>query len=74
LGTSLEVPTLEANKRIKIPAGIQPGTKIRLKGFGFPRLDKGTRGDLYVKIGIMVPENLTEPQKKLLEELADAGL
>jgi curved DNA-binding protein len=74
LGTSLEVPTLEGSKRIKIPAGIQPGTKIRLKGFGFPRMGKGAQGDLYVKIDIKVPENLTEPQKKLLEELADAGL
>ncbi len=74
LGTSLEVPTLEGNKKIKIPAGIQPGTKIRLKGFGFPQLGKSTRGDLYVKIGVKVPEILTDSQKKLLEELADAGL
>lgn len=74
LGTSLEVPTLEGDRRIKIPAGIQPGTKIRLKGFGFPQLGKNTRGDLFVKIGVAVPENLTESQKKLLQELADSGL
>jgi curved DNA-binding protein len=74
LGTSLEVPTLEGNKRIKIPAGIQPGTKIRLKGFGFPQLGKNSRGDLFVKIGVAVPENLTESQKKLLQELAESGL
>ncbi|HEU0265263.1 MAG TPA: DnaJ C-terminal domain-containing protein, partial [Geobacterales bacterium] len=37
LGTSLDVPTLEGNKRIRVPAGIQPGTRIRLAGFGFPR-------------------------------------
>jgi len=74
LGTSLEVPTLEGNKRIKIPAGIQPGTKIRLKGFGFPHMGKNTRGDLYVKVGVKVPEHLTDFQKKLLEELADTGV
>jgi curved DNA-binding protein len=74
LGTSLEVPTLEGNKRIKIPAGIQPGTKIRLKGFGFPQLGKNSRGDLFVKIGVAVPGNLTESQKKLLRELAESGL
>lgn len=74
LGTSLEVPTLEGEKRIKIPAGIQPGTKIRLKGFGFPQLGKNTRGDLFVRIGVTVPENLTETQKKLLQELAESGL
>ncbi|HEY6839055.1 MAG TPA: J domain-containing protein, partial [Geobacteraceae bacterium] len=47
LGTSLEVPTMEGNKRIKVPAGLQPGTKIRLKGFGFPHLGKAGKGDLY---------------------------
>ncbi len=74
MGTSLAVPTLEGEKRIKIPAGIQPGTKIRLKGFGVPHMGKNTRGDLYVKIGVKVPEQLTEAQKKLLKELAETGL
>jgi curved DNA-binding protein len=74
LGTSLDIPTLEGEKRIKIPAGIQPGTKIRLKGFGFPKMGKSTRGDLYIKIGLKVPEQLTETQKKLLRELAESGL
>nr|WP_279384246.1 J domain-containing protein [Geotalea toluenoxydans] len=43
LGASLDVPTMDGTKRIKIPAGIQPGTKIRLKGLGFPRLAVRTR-------------------------------
>ncbi|MEI8356666.1 MAG: J domain-containing protein [Deltaproteobacteria bacterium] len=74
LGTSLEVPTLEGGKRIKIAAGIQSGTKIRLKGFGFPHMGKATRGDLYVKVGIKVPEQLTDAQKKLLLELSGTGM
>jgi curved DNA-binding protein len=74
LGTSLDVPTLEGEKRIKIPAGIQPGTKIRLKGYGIPQMGKSGRGDLYIKIGVKVPEQLTETQKKLLKELAETGL
>jgi curved DNA-binding protein len=74
LGTSLDIPTLEGEKRIKIPEGIQPGTKIRLKGFGIPHMGKSGRGDLYVRIGIKVPERLTETQKKLLRELAGTGL
>ncbi len=74
LGTSLDIPTLEGEKRIKIPAGIQPGTKIRLKGFGFPQMGKNMRGDLYIKIGVKVPEQLTETQKNLLRELAESGL
>jgi len=74
LGTSREVPTLEGSKRIKIPAGIQPGTKIRLKGFGVAPMGKTAKGDLFVKIGVRVPEHLSETQKKLMEELAASGI
>lgn len=74
LGISIEVPTLEGDKRIKVPAGIQPGTKIRLKGCGVKALGSNAKGDLYVKIGIHVPEGLNSTQKKLVEELAKNGL
>jgi len=74
LGVSLDVPTLEGDKRIKVPAGIQPGTKIRLKGCGVKTLSSNTKGDLYVKISVHVPETLNSEQKKLVEELAKKGL
>ena len=74
LGISIEVPTLEGDKRIKVPAGIQPGTKIRLKGCGVKALGSNAKGDLYIKIGIHVPEGLNSSQKKLVEELAKNGL
>jgi curved DNA-binding protein len=74
LGTSLDVPTLENDKRIKVPAGIQPGTKIRLKGCGVKPLGSNTKGDLYVKISLHVPEALNAEQKKLVEKLAENGM
>jgi len=74
LGTSLDVPTLEDDKRIKVPAGIQPGTKIRLKGCGIKPLSSNSKGDLYVKVAVHVPESLNAEQKKLVEELARKGL
>jgi len=74
LGVSIEVPTLEDPKRIKVPAGIQPGTKIRLKGCGIKALGSNAKGDLYVKINIHVPEGLNSSQKKTVEDLAKAGL
>jgi curved DNA-binding protein len=74
LGASLDVQTMDGVKRIKIPAGIQPETKIRLKGLGFPHMGRAGRGDLYVRIGVKVPEQLTGPQQELLEELAKKGL
>lgn len=74
LGTSLDVPTLEGDKRIKVPAGIQPGTRIRLKGCGIKPIGSNTKGDLFVKVVIHIPESLGVEQKKLVEELARKGL
>ncbi len=73
-GISLDVPTLEGDKRIKVPAGIQPGTKIRLKGCGIKTISSNAKGDLYVKISVHIPETLNGEQKKLVEELAKSGL
>lgn len=74
LGTTLDVETLDGVKRVRVPAGIQSGTKIRLKGLGVPRLGGGGRGDFYVLMTVKVPTRLTEAQHKLVEELAKAGL
>lgn len=74
LGTALDVPTLDGSRRIKVPAGIQPGTKIRLKGFGSARMGKSSKGDLFVRINVQIPEHLSAAQKKLMEELAESGI
>ncbi len=77
LGTSIEVPTIDGSiKRIKIPAGAQNGTKIRMKGLGVPALKgSGTaKGDQYVKITIKVPRRLTEKQLQLMKKLSEEGL
>lgn len=74
LGTSLEVPTPDGPKRIRVPAGIRGDTKIRLRGLGFPHLGKSSRGDLYVRVGVKVPERLTPRQRELVEKLREEGL
>lgn len=74
LGTSMDIPTLEGDKRIKIPPGMQPGTKIRLKGYGVKPLGSNAKGDLFVKVTVHVPETLNGEQKKLVEELVRKGL
>ncbi len=74
LGGSIDVPTMDGTKRIKIPTGIQPGTKVRLKGLGFPKVGAQGRGDMYVRIAVQVPERLTAQQRELLEQLNAAGL
>jgi curved DNA-binding protein len=74
LGTSVEVPTLAGTKRIKVPAGMSSGGKIRLKGFGVPAAGKRPAGDLYAIIEVTVPAKLNAKQKELLAKLKDAGL
>lgn len=74
LGTSIEVPTLEGKKTVKVPPGAQADTKIRIKGFGMPRLEGNGKGDLYVKLSIETPRTLTKKQREIVEKLADEGL
>jgi curved DNA-binding protein len=74
LGGTIEVPTLHEAKRVKLPPGSSSGRKIRLKGYGIKHLKGNGSGDLYVKVGINVPEKLTEHQKKLVQEMAREGL
>lgn len=69
LGASVEVPTLEGEVRLKVPAGSSSGRQIRLRGKGYPRAD-GERGDLFVVVQIRVPSELSEREKELFEELA----
>ncbi|MCD6581151.1 MAG: J domain-containing protein, partial [Desulfuromusa sp.] len=74
LGTSIEVPTLDTPKRVKVPAGMQPGQKIRLRGYGVAASGRKPAGDLYAIIEVVVPNNLTPEQKELLEQLKAADL
>lgn len=74
LGTSVEVPTLDSPKRVKVPAGMQPGQKIRLRGFGVAASGSRAAGDLYAVIEVSVPRSLNPEQKELLEQLEQHSL
>ncbi|MGI6644249.1 MAG: molecular chaperone DnaJ [Bacilli bacterium] len=67
LGVTIEVPTVYGNVDVKVPAGTQPSTKLRLKGRGVKGL-KGSVGDQYLEFDIQTPTNLTKEQKELLEQ------
>jgi curved DNA-binding protein len=74
LGTSIDVPTIEGTvKRIKILPGTQNNTKIRMKGFGVPRLKGLGKGDQFVKIIVEIPKKLSERQMELVRKLAEEG-
>lgn len=75
IGGSTEVETPEGPKTVKVPAGVQPGTKLRLKGLGFPYPGKNaTRGDLYATLEIDIPKSLTLDQEQAVRALREAGL
>jgi molecular chaperone DnaJ len=70
LGTEIEVPTLDSKATLKVPAGTQPGTILRLRGKGLPSLEDGRLGDELVRVIVGVPKKLTSRQRALLDELA----
>lgn len=68
LGAEIEVPTLDGKVKIKVPPGTQSGQMLRLAGLGMPKRTGG-RGDLYVRLKIVTPKNLTQRERELIEEL-----
>ncbi|MEW6594092.1 MAG: DnaJ C-terminal domain-containing protein [Thermodesulfobacteriota bacterium] len=75
LGSEVSVPTLDGRQlKVKVPAGSQPGAKLRLKGQGLPSGPKGQRGDLLARLTVSVPKTLTSEQEELLRKLAHSGL
>ncbi len=70
-GGVVDVPTISGKTRMKIAAGTQSGTTLRIRGKGIPSLKGGSRGDELVKIQVEIPVNLTDAQRSALE---NAGL
>ncbi len=73
LGGETNIPTIDGEVKIKIPAGTQPNTLVRLSGKGVPHVRGSGRGDQYVKLKVTVPKNLTRRQRELLEEFSEEG-
>ncbi len=69
LGAVIQIPTLDGTTRIRVPAGTQGGTKMKVSGKGV-ETSNGS-GDLLVTIGVAVPTDLTDTQRQLLETLRD---
>ena len=74
LGGFVEVNTLDGKRKVKVPAGTRPGSKIRIKGQGVRHLKGHGTGDLYIEIDLRVPDRLTAAQRKIVEELRKEGL
>ena len=70
LGAKLNVDTLDGRIAVKVPAGVQTGSKIRIAGKGYPSRD-GSRGDLFIKVRLVNPAHPTSEQKALFEKLKE---
>ena len=72
LGGEITVDTFDGKVKLKVLPGTQNGTKVKLKGKGFPVYKKeGVFGDLYITYQIVIPTNLSEKEKELFKELAN---
>ncbi|MBR4152371.1 MAG: molecular chaperone DnaJ [Selenomonadaceae bacterium] len=73
LGATIEAPTIDGKIDLMIPEGTQSGQVLKIRGKGIPVLRGEGRGDEYVKIKVLTPQNLSSRQKKLLREFEDGG-
>lgn len=74
LGGTKEIQTLNGDLKMKIRPGTESGTMVRLRGEGVKRLRRSGKGDLYVKLEVKVPEDLTKEQKQLIKKLQETGI
>jgi molecular chaperone DnaJ len=71
LGGEVHVPTVEGSASLNVPAGVQSGTLLRLRGQGLPELEGRSRGDLLVRILVWTPERLSAEQEELYRRLRE---
>jgi molecular chaperone DnaJ len=70
LGAEVTIPTLDGEMSFEVPAGTQSGEDFVLRGKGVPHLRAPGRGDMVVRVTVVVPDDLTDEQRELLEKLA----
>ncbi len=71
LGARIDVPSLDGMKSLTIPPGSSSGLKLRLKGQGVPAAGGKPGGDLFVQLRIVVPRNIDDASKQLIQEFAE---
>jgi molecular chaperone DnaJ len=70
LGAEVEIPTVDGQATLKIPAGTQPGKVLHMRGKGVPHLRSNGRGDQLVIVNVEIPTRLNQEQRQLFEQLA----
>ena len=70
LGDTIKIPTLNGEKKLQIPKGIQPGDVLKFRGEGIPSLRSRKRGDQLIQVMIKTPTNITKKQEALLKDFS----
>jgi molecular chaperone DnaJ len=71
LGSTITIPTLDGEEDVEIPPGTQSGDDFVVRGRGVPHLRGSGRGDMIIRATVVIPEELSEEQRELLEKLAE---
>lgn len=71
LGAEVEVPTLTGHSLLKIQAGTQSGTLLRMRDKGIPHLNRSGKGDQLVRVQIVTPSRLTKQEREVLQQLSE---
>ena len=72
LGNNINVPTLNGQVKIKIPAGTQSGKIFRLKGKGLPAVNSYGKGDQLIHVNVWTPKDLSAEEKAMMEQLRES--
>lgn len=71
LGDHVDVPTVGGSAPLAVPAGVQTGEVLRMRGLGLPDLEGGMKGDQLVRVVVWTPEDLDRRQREALERLRE---
>ena len=70
LGTEVEFDGIDGTEKVRVPAGTQPGARIRVPSCGIPMLRSKGRGDLILAVDVTIPTKLSKEEEKLLRQIA----
>jgi len=73
LGTEITIPTMDGKLKVRIPAGTQPDSVLRLQGKGLPFSGRGGLGDILIRVDVLVPQSLSDEERELFERLRAIG-
>ncbi|MDO5563228.1 MAG: molecular chaperone DnaJ [Synergistaceae bacterium] len=70
LGCEIKIETFDGTETLDVPAGTQPGSKLRIRGRGMPRLRGNGKGDMNILVRVSIPKSPSSKERELLEQIA----